>query len=211
MGVGGLDLCWFGWSRRLRSLSRIEQNLLMYYFNAPLLLVISFKCLHILIWNCLILIRILPDQSQLCTKCQHNEFETLQHALMDCPGNQGVSTILWNGLKKYQPTLTKQDILTINFQTEEHLIFSLVWITASFLSSLWQLRVEKKRVELMKIRTDMEASVRLLRESRLTNTIEVLSRFVNLKNMKEKSETVWKRTAWLYVFETQRGFEFHVN
>ena len=135
-----------------------------------------FKLLHQILPTAERVNRILPNQSQLCTKCQLHEIETLQHALMDCPSNQGVSTTLCNGLKKYQPSLTKQDILAINFQTEENLLFPLVWTTASFLSSLWQLRVEKKRVELIKIRADLEASVRLLRESRLTSTIEMLSK-----------------------------------
>ena len=135
-----------------------------------------FKLLHQILPTAERVNRILPNQSQFCTKCQLHEIETIQHALMDCPSNQGVTTTLCNGLRKYQPTLTKQEILSINFRTEEHLLFPLVWTTASFFSSLWQLRVEKKRVELIKVRAEMEARVRLLRGSKLTNTIEMLSK-----------------------------------
>ena len=39
--------------------------------------------------------------------------------------------------KKLVDFLTKQEILAINFQAEEHLLIPLVWTTASFLSSLW--------------------------------------------------------------------------
>ena len=146
------------------------------YMLGPVICSFLFKLLHQILPTAERVNRILPNQSQFCTKCQLHEIETLQHALMDCPSNQGVSTTLCNGLKKYQPSLTKQEILAINFQTEEQLLFPLVWTTASFLSSIWQLRVEKKRVELIKIRADLEASVRLLRESRLTSTMEMLSK-----------------------------------
>ena len=80
-----------------------------------------------------------------------------------------------NGLKNILPNLTSAKILTLNFEATEETKFPLIWSIAHFLSSIWKLRVEKKRVELVKIRTDMEASVRLLRESRLLQTTEILS------------------------------------
>ena len=41
-----------------------------------------------------------------------------------------------------------------------------VWTITHFLSSLWQLRAQQKRVVLIKSRTDMEASCRLNRSSK---------------------------------------------
>ena len=61
------------------------------------------------------------------------------------------------------------NVLKLNFEIDEDFDFP-----ATFLSSLWQLRTEKKKVELFKIRTDFEAQVRLLRESRLTQTTEMI-------------------------------------
>ena len=80
-----------------------------------------------------------------------------------------------NGLRKFIPNITPSQILTLNINTSDELSFPLVWTIAHFLSSLWQLRAEKKRVELIKIRTNMEASCRLLRDCRLIKTAEVLS------------------------------------
>ena len=134
-----------------------------------------FKLLHCILPTAERVARILPNHSQLCTRCRLEVPESLQHALFDCPGNQGVSSVLHNGLRKFIPNLTKQMILTLNFQVEEELQFPLVWTTAAFLSALWNLRTEKKRVELVRIRADMEASCRLLRESRLDRTSEMLS------------------------------------
>ena len=73
------------------------------------------------------------------------------------------------------PDITMQEIITISYNdVQDELQFPLVWTTACFLSSLWNLRIQKQRVELIKIRADMEASVRILRESRLDNTVEIL-------------------------------------
>ena len=86
-----------------------------------------------------------------------------------------VGAVLLHGIRKYVPNINPSDILNLNFDVQEELDFPLVWCTASFLSALWNLRTEKKRVELIKIRAEMEAQVRLLRESRLIKTTEMIS------------------------------------
>ena len=102
--------------------------------------------------------------------------ETLQHALFDCEANQAAGALLLLVLKQDIPDLTSTKILTLNFELSEEQKFPIVWSIAHFLSSLWHLRVEKKKVELIKIRADMEASCRLLRESRLSETIKILDK-----------------------------------
>ena len=101
--------------------------------------------------------------------------ESLKHAIFECRNNQNVGTVLLNGIRKYVPNINPSDILNLNFDVQEELDFPLVWCTASFLSALWNLRTEKKRVELIKIRAEMEAQVRLHRESRLIKTTEMIS------------------------------------
>ena len=124
-----------------------------------------FKLLHQILPTAERTSRILPNHSPQCTKCDLNEVETLLHSFFNCPGNHGVGLCLVNGIRKYIPSISPSNILTLDFQTEEENFFPLVWNTASFLSSLFQLRVDKKRVEHVKIRSDMEAACRLLRES----------------------------------------------
>ena len=145
------------------------------YMLGPSLCSFLFKLLHQILPTAQRVARILPNQSPSCTRCRLETPETLQHALLECPGNQGVGTVLHNGLKKYLPNLTRNMILTLNYTVEEDLQFSLVWTTAAFLSTVWNLRTEKKKVDLIRIRAEMEASCRLLRESRLTKTTEMLS------------------------------------
>ena len=144
------------------------------YMLGPTICSFLFKLLHQILPTADRVARILANQSPTCSRCQVSP-ETLFHALFDCHANQGVSNVLLNGLKKFDANLTPSKILTLDFSTEEDLQFPMIWTTASFLSELWQLRVDKKRVELIKIRSELEASCRLLRESRLDNTIEMLS------------------------------------
>ena len=143
----------------------------------PKLTSFLFKLLHQILPTAKRVARILPNQSSFCSRCRNEEpvVETLMHSLLECPGNQGAGDILLHGLQKYSPNLTHHDILKLNFDVAEELCFPLVWCTATFLSSLWHLRLEKKTVELIKIRADMESKVRLLRESRLTTTSDMLS------------------------------------
>ena len=115
----------------------------------PNLRSLLFKLLHQILPTAERVNRIFPNQSPFCSICPKNETETLEHTLLVCPGNQGAGTVLYTGLRKYAPDLTMKKMMTIDFDSaQEEQEFSLVWITGTFLSKLWQLRVEKKRVEL---------------------------------------------------------------
>ena len=137
-----------------------------------------FKLLHKILPTAERVARILPNHSPVCSLCygENPTNESLSHAMFLCNNNQGSGATLMRGIKKFIPYASESDILKINFDVgDEDLLFALVWSSASFLSSLWNLRIEKKRISLSKIRTDLEASVRLLRESRLHTTIKVIS------------------------------------
>ena len=143
----------------------------------PALATFLFKLLHQILPTAERVSRILPNQSPLCTRCKCNPqaVETLEHAMFECSENNGVSTVLLNGLKTILPDLTPNKVLSLNFLPPEDLNFFFVWSIAYFLSSMWQLRTDKKKVDLIKIRTDMEASIRLLRESRLYQSTAILN------------------------------------
>ena len=135
-----------------------------------------FKMLHQILPTAERIARILPNQSPHCSRCRANgqHIETLQHAMFECSASHAASTVLVTGLKNILPSITPTRILTLNFDCQEDLAFPLTWAVSHFLSSMWQLRVAKKTIQLIKIRSDMEASCRLLRESRLAKTSEVL-------------------------------------
>ena len=142
----------------------------------PTLTSFLFLMLHNLLPTAERLARILPHQSPHCSQCQERgQFvDRLQHALFDCVSSKLASTTLLQGLQKSITGITTANILTLGFDHTGEDSFSIVWTIAHFLSSVWQLRVKKKPIQLFKIRSDMEASCRLLRESRLEKTSELL-------------------------------------
>ena len=155
-----------------RSWEMARQNML-----GPTLTTFLFKLLHQILPTAERVSRILPNQSHFCSRCKSSPpiVETLQHAMFDCDDSKA-SEVLLLGLKEVIPDLTPTKILTLNFDPPEDYSFPVVWSIAHFLSSLWQLRAEKKQVQLIKIRSDMEASCRLLRESRLHKTNDILTK-----------------------------------
>ena len=150
-------------------------NLARQQMLGPNLTSFLFKLLHQILPTAERTSRILPNQSPNCAQCTGPQVDTLQHAFFDCHASQAAGTLLLRGLQKIVPSLTPAKILTLNFQPSEEQKFSITWSIAHFLSSLWKLRTEKKSIELRKIRSEMEASCRLLRESRLASTRELLN------------------------------------
>ena len=65
--------------------------------------------------------------------------------MFECQESQEAGRVLLLGLQTQIQDLTSTMILTLNLDLSEELTFPVVWIIAQFLSSLWQLRVEKKR------------------------------------------------------------------
>ena len=109
------------------------------------------------------LAKILPKNNPGCELC--GAPETLQHALLDCPGNQGVSQQLINLVRTYSPGLRKEQVLSLDFDIEDTMELAMVWLVGSFFLSLWTNRQEA-RVCPFKIRAELEAKCRLLREGK---------------------------------------------
>ena len=118
----------------------------------PSLTSFLFKLLHQILPTAERVSRILPNHSPHCTQCraEYPVVESLIHALFECSSNHGTGTVLLHGLQKYMPNITPQDVLKLNFEIDEDFDFPLVWCTSTFLSSLSQIKTEKKRVELLR-------------------------------------------------------------
>ena len=107
------------------------------------------------------LAKIFPKNTPGCNLC--GAPETLQHALLTCPGNQGVPGKLVSLLRTYSPGLRDDQVLTLDFDLDDTMELALVWLTGSFFFCLWEQRQET-RVCPHKIRAELEAKCRLLRE-----------------------------------------------
>ena len=91
--------------------------------------------------------------------------EDLVHALIRCPGNQGVGQAVLQCLPPGDE-LQEQSVLKLQLDVEEPLQLPVVWFLAVAWLSLWESRKLGKRPELYKVRADLEAKVSLLRETR---------------------------------------------
>jgi hypothetical protein len=115
--------------------------------------------------------RILPhtEQSPDCRLCGRGPGEqpvpeTLPHALLDCPGNQGVPALLLALLRGYQPELQGEQVLRLDLDLDPSMELPLVWVVGTALSSVWKQRL-KGAVSAALTRAELEARCRLLREA----------------------------------------------
>ena len=105
--------------------------------------------------------------------------ETLFHALYACTANLGLPQKLLACLKDYDPALTPQKILTLHIEVNIHLQLPIVWTISTFLLSLWSARIDKRKVSLPAVRSEVEAACRILKESKFTNAGQVTDQLVS--------------------------------
>ena len=128
-----------------------------------------FKLLHQLLPTAERVAKILPSSSPLCSQCIHKQVETLHHAFFTCTANLGLPHLLLQALKEYDVSITPQKILTLNFELSADLQLPITWSIATFLSSLWSARADKRKVSIYAVRSEVEAACRILRESKYRN------------------------------------------
>ena len=105
--------------------------------------------------------------------------ETRSHALFQCLWNDGIGERVLACIGDYVPDLLPEQALRLDFKVEEEQVLAMVWIMASALLIVWKLRSSKSRVQLYKVRAQMEANINLLRETRHSNTAIILDQLVD--------------------------------
>ena len=70
-------------------------------------------------------------------------------------------------------------VLRLEIDVDEGLELPLVWLVAASFSALWKLRVEKTRATLFEIRSQLEAKINLLRETRYSNAASILDELIS--------------------------------
>ena len=133
--------------------------------------------------------KILPTQERLhrtnndvnpqCKATGCMEIDDLDHNLVLCPANENVGRNLLELLRQHQPTLTTPSLLRLELEVDEELELPLVWITAATLLSIWEQRKVSTRVQPHLTRSQLEAKVNILRETRLSNLAAVLKDLIN--------------------------------
>ena len=99
--------------------------------------------------------------------------------MFNCSFNREVSSTLMNTLSNYQPNLTQTDVLTLNLEMDDPMELPSVWLISGVLQKIWDLRKEKKKCDLIRIRADLEAKVSLLRETRYKESAKIISQMLS--------------------------------
>ena len=118
--------------------------------------------------------RILRDRSPspLCKLCEESVVEDLQHAFFWCNFNNAAGVHLHNFVSSSipdMPQISTNQILHLNLDLEPSEEFSFIWFISHFLLNIWNARLEKKQVQLFRIRADLEARASILSETRYCN------------------------------------------
>ena len=83
-----------------------------------------------------------PKANSKCKQkeCQRDQDEDLSHALLHCQANDGVGGQLLECLREVQPGLQSEAALRFDLQVEEDVELPVVWIIATVLKTVWNLR-----------------------------------------------------------------------
>ena len=102
----------------------------------------------------------------------------MAHSLVECNANQEVGMKLLDILRQYQPNITTDAALRLDLEVDEELELPLVWLTAATLISIWDQKQDSTRVQPHLTRSQLEAKVNLLRETRLSNLAILLKQLI---------------------------------
>ena len=145
----------------------------------PTLTSFLFKVLHDLLPTQERISRTNPAVTGWCSRCiteDHGETENLDHALISCPANNRVGIAILECLP--QGRLQGQDVLRLQFAIEGEQELPVVWFLAAAWSIIWGYRSAGRRIELYRVRADLEAKVSLLRETRYVEAAEAISSMI---------------------------------
>jgi hypothetical protein len=123
--------------------------------------------------------RINQNTSPICKHCNDQVIEDLPHALISCSYNREITQSLMDTVGLSQPISIMSKVLTLDFEMEEKMEFPLVWLISNFLKKVWDIRKEKKRCDLVRVRADLEARVSLLRKTRYSESATIITQLLS--------------------------------
>ena len=96
--------------------------------------------------------------------CQH-PVDDLPY-LFNCTYSNLVDNTLLRSLRTLQPNITTQQIMLLSLDIEPAMEFPAVWLVSSTLLYVWLQKSAKKQCSLVKVRSNLEARVNMLRWGR---------------------------------------------
>ena len=110
-----------------------------------------------------------------CQLCSENIPADLTHCLITCSFNTEVSTWLMKKLQDQVPGLLARQVVLLDLGVlNDQLKLPLVWVIANTLSVVWDSRLAKKKPDLHKTRSFLEAKIAILRKTRYRSSADNL-------------------------------------
>ena len=103
-----------------------------------------------------------------CTRCEVNEEDNSEHALLTYSYIRVGAENLMLALQQEDPSMILERIKFLDLRSED--LYPMTFLTAYILEQLWTLRVEKKRCAWPSVRAQVESLVLLLRKGRLAKS-----------------------------------------
>ena len=137
-----------------------------------------FKLLHQLLPTQERVARTKPGTSPNCRVqgCQ-NQIDNIEHALIFCQSNDGVGLLLLRVVRGLLPEVEATTLSRLELQVDPDQELPLVFFISTVLCSIWTLRQSGQRVQRYLVRSEMEAKINLLRETRHSGIVSKLEEF----------------------------------
>ena len=123
-----------------------------------------------------------PGTSPHCKvqECSANVVEDIAHALIFCPGNGSVGLNLLTCIGDVHHGLQADALLRLEVQVEEELELPIAWTTATLFRLVWNMRQTSTRIRPYLVRSQMEAEINLLRETRYWEASNKIKEFADM-------------------------------
>ena len=108
--------------------------------------------------------------------CQ-NQIDNIEHALIFCQSNDGVGLLLLRVVRGLLPDVEAATLSRLELQVDPDQELPLVFFISTVLCSIWTLRQSGQRVQRYLVRSEMEAKINLLRETRHSGIVSKLEEF----------------------------------
>ena len=140
----------------------------------------NFKLLHGLLTTKQRLHQFTPTTAAMCSHCDEQVEEDLQHALVHCSYNDGAGQSLLSVVQAHSQGLSAASLLRLELSNlPEDLELPIVTLVSSLLLAVWDKRLSKSRISLYDIRATLEARCQLLRETRFRSQADTLKDLIN--------------------------------
>ena len=126
-----------------------------------------FKLLHNILPTNERLYRLNLKDSQACSLCTSGNSDNLEHAFLECSHNNEINAWLLRLCRNTVPSCSVSDIVHLNLSLSTPLALPVIWILSHTFHLVWNLRCNKKAINRVVVRAELEARVNILRKSRL--------------------------------------------